>query len=61
MPAVIWADQRSSAQAAAITAQIGLERLAEIAGSRVAAGFMAATLVWAQQARPRLWAQGSAP
>lgn len=57
MPAVIWADQRSSMQAAAITAQIGPERLAEIAGSRVAAGFMAATLLWIQQERPDVWTQ----
>ncbi len=57
MPAVIWADQRSSAQAAAITAQIGPERLAGIAGSRVAAGFMAATLVWVQRERPHVWVQ----
>jgi xylulokinase len=60
MPAVIWADQRSSAQAAVITAQIGPERLAAIAGSRVSAGFMAATLAWVQQERPALWAQARA-
>ena len=57
MPAVIWVDQRSSAQAAAITAQIGPERLAEITGSRVAAGFMAATLLWVRQYRPEVWTQ----
>ncbi|MCS7221548.1 MAG: xylulokinase [Anaerolineae bacterium] len=55
MPAVIWADQRGSAQATAITAHLGSARLAEIAGSRVAAGFMAATLLWIQQERPDVW------
>ena len=56
-PAVIWADQRSSQQAREITERIGLARLAASAGTRVAAGFMAATLVWVQEQQPQLWRQ----
>lgn len=54
-PAVIWADQRSARQAAEITANVGAERLIEIAGSPVAAGFMAATAVWMQQEKASIW------
>jgi xylulokinase len=54
-PAVIWADQRSARQAAEITTKIGAERLIEIAGSPVAAGFMAATAVWMQQEKASIW------
>lgn len=54
-PAIIWADQRSSQQAREITERIGLERLAASVGTRVAAGFMAATLGWIQEHRPELW------
>jgi xylulokinase len=55
--AVIWADQRSSQQAAAINERVGLDRLAAIAGSRVAAGFMAATLAWIRENLPSVWAE----
>ncbi len=56
-PAVIWADQRSGSQAQEIEERVGRARLAQIAGSGVAAGFMAATLVWFQRHRPMLWRQ----
>ena len=43
-PAVIWPDQRSSAQVKEITALIGRERLIKITGSPAATGFQAVTL-----------------
>ncbi|MCA9876514.1 MAG: hypothetical protein KC442_01990, partial [Thermomicrobiales bacterium] len=54
-PAVIWADQRSEQQARELTRKIGPERLIEIAGSPVAAGFMAATVRWMQEEKSSIW------
>jgi xylulokinase len=54
-PAVIWADQRSSRQAAEITAKVGAEPLIEIAGSPVVTGFMAATAVWMREEKSSVW------
>ncbi|MFB0546619.1 MAG: xylulokinase, partial [Anaerolineae bacterium] len=53
-PAIIWADGRSASQAEEITRRIGPQRLARIAGSPVAAGFMAATLLWLRERQPEL-------
>src|SRR4051794_31834374 len=54
-PAVIWADQRSSRQAAEVTAKVGPERLIGIAGSPLVTGFMAATVAWMQEERSSIW------
>jgi xylulokinase len=50
--AVIWADSRSATQAEQLNDSIGLDRLAAIAGNRVAPGFMAATLAWVSEWQP---------
>ena len=54
-PAVIWEDQRSVHQAAEITAKVGAEQLIDLAGSPVAAGFMAATVVWMREEKSSVW------
>jgi xylulokinase len=54
-PAIIWADQRSSRQAAEVTAKVGAERLIAIAGSPLVTGFMAATVAWMQEERSSIW------
>jgi xylulokinase len=54
-PAIIWSDARSWRQAEAMTAEIGITRLAEISGSPVAAGFQAATLAWLRKERASLF------
>lgn len=54
-PAIIWSDTRSWRQAQAMTGEIGIAKLAEIAGSPVAAGFQAATLSWLRQERASLF------
>jgi xylulokinase len=49
---IIWADQRSVQEVEDITARVGTERLARIAGTAPAAGFMAPTLLWLQRHDP---------
>lgn len=50
--AIIWADGRSDAVAKRLNQEIGDERLAALAGNRVSAGFMAATLAWMRDQSP---------
>jgi xylulokinase len=54
-PAVIWADARSAKQAEQVTSLVGRERLIEIAGSPLAPGFMAATMVWMRDEKSSVW------
>jgi xylulokinase len=54
-PAVIWPDQRTERQVQEITELVGAQRLIEITGSPIAAGFQAATVRWFQQERPDIW------
>jgi xylulokinase len=44
--AIIWADQRSTAEVDEIITRIGRERIVHIAGTAPATGFMASTLLW---------------
>ena len=50
-PAIIWADQRSEKEVHFIREKLG-PRLAPIAGSDIATGFMAASLCWIKKHRP---------
>jgi len=45
-PAIIWPDQRSSAQVREAIRAVGLGRLGRLTGNRLAAGFAAASLLW---------------
>jgi len=54
-PAVIWPDQRTGCQVQEITELVGAQRLIEITGSPIAAGFQAATVRWFQQELPDIW------
>jgi len=51
--AIIWADQRSVAEADECTALIGEEKLARICGTAPATGFMAPTLLWLKHHDPQ--------
>ncbi|HAX98522.1 MAG TPA: xylulokinase [Candidatus Atribacteria bacterium] len=53
-PAIIWADQRSEKEVHFIREKLG-PRLAPIAGSDIATGFMAASLCWIKKHRPELY------
>jgi xylulokinase len=54
-PAIIWPDQRSSAQCQQVHQRIGYQRLAHIAGSGVFPGFMLASLLWIQEHEAPTW------
>jgi xylulokinase len=54
-PAIIWPDQRSSAQCQQVYERIGYQRLAHIAGSGVFPGFMLASLLWIQKNETSTW------
>jgi len=56
-PAIIWADQRSGAQAERMTVLIGAETLERITGTLPATGFMGATLLWIAENQPELLAR----
>ncbi len=53
-PAIIWADQRSAAACAQLTATLGPERYAAVAGTLPAVGFQGPTLVWLAEHEPAL-------
>jgi xylulokinase len=55
MPAIIWADTRSSSEVREISSAIGKQRLIQIAGSPLATGFQAATVKWVQANSPENW------
>ena len=50
--AIIWPDTRSSAEVDDIRAQLGAERLGLLTANPIAAGFMAATLMWLRRNDP---------
>lgn len=53
-PAILWNDGRSQPQATAIEQRLGIERLVELSGNRVLAGFTAPKLVWLAEHEPDL-------
>jgi xylulokinase len=51
-PALLWNDQRTHRQAAAITSRIGAGRLLEITGNAALTGFQAPKLLWLREEEP---------
>jgi xylulokinase len=51
-PALLWNDQRTAAQAEAITRRIGIQRLTEIAGNPALTGFQAPKILWLREEEP---------
>ena len=51
-PAILWNDQRTAAECAAIEERIGLDRLIELTGNRALPGFTAPKLVWLREHEP---------
>jgi xylulokinase len=56
-PCIMWNDQRTAAQCAAITAQVGQARLLELTGNPVLPGFTAPKVVWVREHEPQVYAK----
>lgn len=56
-PAILWNDQRSGAQCAAITEKVGAKRLYLLIGSILLAGFTAPKIVWVRENEPEVYAK----
>ncbi len=56
-PAILWNDQRSAAECAAITETVGLRRLLDLTGNRVLPGFTAPKLLWVRAHEPEVYAR----
>jgi xylulokinase len=54
-PALIWCDQRSSAQCDWITQRVGLDRLIQLVSNPALTGFSAPKLLWVRDHEPRLY------
>ncbi|MCS7061689.1 MAG: xylulokinase [Anaerolineae bacterium] len=54
-PAVIWADQRATDQAAWIAEAAGANHVYRLTGHRVSAAYTAAKVLWIKQHQPEVW------
>ncbi len=57
IPAIIWSDGRAAADVAAMTEELGANRVISLAGSALAPGFQAATLHWLRDNRSDILAR----
>lgn len=55
--AIIWADQRATAQADRLGRQLGAEHFYQLTGHRPGASYTAAKAMWLQDEQPDLWRQ----
>ena len=56
-PAILWLDQRSAPQVAALNHSIGRAQLAEWIGNPVMPGFMLSSLLWVRDHEPDVWSR----
>ena len=56
-PAILWNDQRTAGEVAAIEERVGLARLIELTGNRALTGFTAPKLLWLQRHEPDVHAR----
>ncbi len=56
-PAILWNDQRTSAECEEIEARVGLERLIALTGNRALTGFTAPKLLWLRRHEPEVYAR----
>src|SRR5204863_4569496 len=56
-PAILWNDQRTSAECEEIEEAVGRERLLELTGNRALTGFTAPKLLWVRHHEPEVWAR----
>jgi len=55
-PCIMWNDQRTGPQCAAITEKVGSKRLLELTGNPVLPGFTAPKIIWVRQHEPHIYA-----
>ena len=56
-PCILWNDQRTGDQCAAIRERVGFERLLALTGNDALTGFTAPKILWVQEQEPEVWAQ----
>lgn len=56
-PAILWNDQRTSAECAEIEERIGLPRLIQLTGNRALTGFTAPKLLWMRRHEPDVYSR----
>lgn len=56
-PCIMWNDQRTAAQCAAITRAVGEKRVLELTGNPVLPGFTAPKIVWVREHEPEVYDQ----
>ena len=56
-PALLWNDQRTTAQCEAITQRVGAQRLIDIAGNPALTGFQAPKILWLRDEEPEAYSQ----
>jgi xylulokinase len=54
-PCIMWNDQRTAAQCAAITRQVGAEKVLRLTGNPVLPGFTAPKIVWVRENEPEVY------
>lgn len=56
-PAILWNDQRTSAECEEITHKVGFDRLLHITGNKALTGFTAPKILWVRKHEPQIYAQ----
>jgi xylulokinase len=56
-PCIMWNDQRTGPQCAAITERVGAERVLQLTGNPVLPGFTAPKIVWVREHEPEVYAR----
>lgn len=56
-PAILWNDQRSAPQCAAIIEKVGAKRLHQLIGSILVAGFTAPKILWVKENEPEVYSR----
>lgn len=56
-PCIMWNDQRTAAQCAAITEKVGQDRVLELTGNPILPGFTAPKIVWVREHEPEVYEQ----
>jgi xylulokinase len=58
-PCIMWNDQRTAAQCAAITQKVGAENVLRLTGNPVLPGFTAPKIAWVRQHEPEIYARAA--